>query len=165
MREHMHQQRYWVGIGLAAAVLLSAGPAIAQTSAAGAPTFTKDVAPILQEKCQTCHRAGQMGPMPLTTYEEARPWARSIKNKVETRMMPPWHLDTTVGIQKFKNDISLNEKQIDTIVKWVDAGAPRGDMKDMPAPVKWPSDDVWRLADEYGYGTPDLVLKSDPWTQ
>ena len=152
------------GIGLlAGARLLPAGSALAQTPAA--PTFAKDVAPIFQEKCQTCHRPGQMGPMSLLTYEEARPWARSIKAKVAARMMPPWHLDPTVGIQKFKNDISLNEKQIDTIVRWVDAGAPLGDAKDMPAPAKWPSDDVWRLQEEYSYGPPDLVVKSNAWTQ
>src|SRR5438046_2614803 len=139
------------GIGLlAGALLLPIGSARAQTPAT--TTFAKDVAPILQEKCQTCHRPGQMGPMSLLTYDEARPWARSIKAKVAARMMPPWHLDPTVGIQKFKNDISLNEKQIDTIVRWVDGGAPLGDPKDLPAPVKWPSDDVWRLTEEYSYG-------------
>src|SRR5580765_5093450 len=90
---------------LAVALLMPAGAALAQAPA-GAPTFAKDVAPIFQAKCQTCHRPGQMGPMSLLTYEEARPWARSIKAKVGARLMPPWHLDKTVGIQKFKNDIS-----------------------------------------------------------
>src|SRR5947207_6346922 len=84
-----------------------------------------------------CHRPGQMGPMSLLTYEDARPWARSIKAKVAARMMPPWHLDRTVGIQKFKNDISLSDDQVNTIVRWVDAGAPQGDAKDLPAPIKW----------------------------
>ena len=70
--------------------------------------------------------------MSLVTYEEARPWARSIKSRVAARQMPPWHIDKTVGIQQFKNDRSLSDEQIDTIVRWVDAGAPKGDLKDMP---------------------------------
>ena len=73
------------------------------------------------------------------TYEEARPWARSIRDRVASRNMPPWHIDPTVGIQHYKNDRSLSEKEIDTIVKWAANGAPKGDPKDMPAPVKWDS--------------------------
>src|SRR4249920_498250 len=84
-------------------------------------TFTKDVAPILQQKCQECHRAGSMAPMSLVTYEEARPWAKSIRQRVVTRQMPPWHIDMTVGVHKFKNDMSLSDDQINTIVRWVDA--------------------------------------------
>ena len=72
--------------------------------------------------------------MSLITYEEARPWAKSIRERVATRQMPPWHIDKTVGVQKFKNDMSLTDEQIDTIVRWVDAGAPQGDPKDMPPP-------------------------------
>lgn len=102
--------------------------------------------------------------MSLVSYEDARPWARSIKAKVAARLMPPWYLDRTVGIQKFKNDRSLSERQIDTIIKWVDAGAPLGDAKDMPAPKAWPSDEVWQLAEQYGR-PPDLIVKSTPWTQ
>src|SRR5213594_887450 len=97
-------------------------------------TFAKDVAPILQEKCQECHHAGSMAPMSLVTYEEARPWAKAIRERVITRQMPPWHIDPTVGVQKFKNDMSLTQAQIDTIVRWVDSGAPVGYTKDMPAP-------------------------------
>ena len=89
-------------------------------------TFTKDVAPIFQEKCQDCHRKGTMAPMSLVTYEETRPWAKSIRERVVTRKMPPWHIDKTVGIQKFQNDLSLSDEQIATIVRWVDAGAPHG---------------------------------------
>jgi hypothetical protein len=150
------------GVGVLAIALMA--PA-AYAQRASTPTFTKDVAPIFQAKCQTCHRPGQMGPMSLITYEESRPWVRSIKTKVATRMMPPWHLDRTVGIQQFKNDLSLTDEQVDTIVRWADGGAPQGDSKDLPAPIKWPSDDIWRLADEYKYGPPDVVLKSKPWTQ
>src|SRR5690348_15467559 len=90
-----------------------------------AVTFTKDVAPILQEKCQSCHRTGQMAPMSLVTYEQARPWAKAIKERVVTRQMPPWHLDKTVGVQKYQNDFSLSDDQISTIARWVDAGAPQ----------------------------------------
>src|ERR1700730_3343593 len=95
------------------------------------PTFAKDVAPILQEKCQACHRAGSMAPMSLVTYEETRPWVKDIKQRVATRNMPFWHLEKTVGIQHFQNDISLSDEQISLIARWVDAGAPLGDPKDM----------------------------------
>ncbi len=85
--------------------------ASAQTSAAGgqSPTFTRDIAPIFQEKCEVCHRPGNIGPMSLVTYEDVRPWVRSIKTRVASREMPPWHLDKGVGIQKFINDRSLSE--------------------------------------------------------
>ena len=126
------------------------------------PTFAKDVAPILQEKCQACHRAGSMAPMSLVTYEETRPWVKDIKQRVVARTMPPWHLDKTVGIQHFQNDISLSDEQISLIARWVDAGAPLGDPKDMPPPKQWPQDDGWQLSKEFG--PPDLIIKSDPYT-
>ena len=125
-------------------------------------TFTKDIAPIFQEKCEACHRPDSIAPMSLLTYEEARPWAKAIRERVITRQMPPWHLDKTVGIQKFKNDRSLSDAQIDTIVKWVDAGAPKGELKDMPAPKQWPDESKWNFASMYG--PPDLVIKSPDWT-
>ena len=115
-------------------------------------TFTKDVAPILQKSCQTCHRPGMMAPMSLLTYQDARPWARSIKAKVSSREMPPWFIDRNVGIQKFKGDPSLTEKEIDTIVKWADGGAPQGNPADMPKPVDFGSMDAWHIK-------PDLVVK------
>ncbi len=126
------------------------------------PTFAKDVAPILQEKCQSCHRTGSMAPMSLVTYDETRPWAKSIKQRVVTRTMPPWHIDKTVGIQHFANDISLSDAQISTIARWVDAGAPLGDPKDMPPAKTWPNDDGWQLSKQFG--PPDLVLASEPYT-
>ena len=126
------------------------------------PTFTKDVAPIFQDKCQGCHRPDGMAPMSLVTYEDARPWAKSIAARVGTRQMPPWHIDKTVGIQKFKNDRSLNDDQIDTILAWVAAGAPKGDPKDMPPAKVWPNEDVWQLAGKYGQ--PDLIVKSPEYT-
>src|SRR5947208_13823936 len=123
-----------------------------------APTFTKDIAPILQEKCQSCHRPDNMAPMSLLTYEDARPWAKSIASRVAARQMPPWHIDKTVGIQKFKNDRSLNDDQIDAIVAWVAAGSPKGDPKDMP-PAKVFKDEMgW--SKETKYGAPDLVVKT-----
>ena len=125
--------------------------------------FSKDVAPILQEKCQSCHRVGQIAPMSLVSYQETRPWAKAIKERVVTRNMPPWHLDKTAGIQKFQNDFSLSDEQIATIVRWVDGGASVGDPKDMPPPKQWPQDDGWRLAKELGR-EPDLVIESEPYT-
>jgi hypothetical protein len=125
-------------------------------------TFSKDIAPILQEKCQGCHRPGQIAPMSLLTYQDARPWARAIKDRVVARQMPPWHLDKTVGIQEFENDISLSDEQIQTIARWVDAGAPSGDPKDMPPAKNWANDDGWQLAKQFG--RPDLILKSEPYT-
>ena len=114
------------------------GLSTAAEPASKAPTFAKDITPIFQEKCQDCHRKGSMAPMSLITYEETRPWAKAIKQRVASRNMPPWHLDKTVGIQQFQNDISLSDEQISTIVRWVDAGAPQGDPKDMPPAKTWP---------------------------
>jgi hypothetical protein len=122
------------------------------------PTFTKDIAPILQQKCEACHRDGSMAPMSLVSYEETRPWAMSIKEEVAARRMPPWHIDKNVGIHEFENDRSLSEEQIATIVRWVDEGAPKGDLNDMPKPLEWPKEQVWTFAEKFG--EPDLILKS-----
>jgi hypothetical protein len=149
--------------GAVFALLLSLpGISIAATPTLAAPTFAKDITPIFQEKCQDCHRKGSMAPMSLITYDETRPWAKAIKQRVASRNMPPWHLDKTVGIQQFQNDISLSDEQISTIVRWVDAGAPQGNPKDMPAAKQWPTDDGWKLARQFG--APDFVLKSEPYT-
>ena len=123
---------------LGGALVLGAGLALSAMLTAAEPTarpvtFAKDVAPILQQKCQDCHQPGSIAPMSLRTYEETRPWAKSIKDRVMRRQMPPWHIDKTVGVQHFKNDMSLSDQQIDTIVRWVDAGAPLGDPKDHAA--------------------------------
>src|SRR6185436_816042 len=115
---------------LSAALMLPVAAAAAD--AVKAPTFTRDIAPIFQEKCEACHRPDSIAPMSLVTFAEARPWARSIQARVADHQMPPWQIDRTVGIQKFQNDRSLTEDQIETIVRWVDAGAPQGDPKDMP---------------------------------
>src|SRR5512140_2041901 len=143
-------------------VLAIAAPALA----ADAPkpvTFTKDVAPIFQAKCQECHQPNSIAPMSLITYQEARPWARSIKERVATRQMPPWHIDKTVGVQKFKNDMSLSDEQVDTIVRWVDAGAPQGDPTDMRPPKPLVTDNEWKGVRD-GFGPPDLVVKSSEYT-
>jgi hypothetical protein len=141
----------------------TAAPAGAEVPAN--PTFTRDIAPIFQAKCEACHRPDSIAPMSLRTYAEARPWARSIRSRVEARQMPPWHIDKTVGIQDFKNDRSLNDDQIATILKWVDQGAPQGDLKDMPAAKVWPTEQSWEMAAVFGQKEPDLIVRSTPWTQ
>jgi hypothetical protein len=126
-------------------------------------TFSKDVAPIFQAKCQECHQPGSIAPMSLITFQEARPWARSIKERVSTRQMPPWHIDRSVGVQKFKNDMSLSDEQVDTIVRWVDGGALQGDPKDMPPPKPVVTDNQWEGVRD-GFGPPDLVIRSSEYT-
>jgi hypothetical protein len=116
------------------------------------PTFARDVAPIFQQKCQACHRQGTSAPMSLVTYEEVRPWARSIRQRVASRDMPPWHLDKTVGIKHYKNDRSLSDTEIATITRWADSGAPLGNPSDMPAPLAFRSDAEWFI------GEPDLKV-------
>ena len=129
------------------------------------PTFTKDVAPIFQAKCESCHRVDSIAPMSLVTYEQTRPYARAIKDRVASRQMPPWHLDKTMGIQKYKNDRSLTDTEIDTIVRWVDGGTPKGDLKDMPAAIQWPAEQGWNFAEMFGQKEPDLIIRSTPYTQ
>jgi len=132
--------------------IFSLAVALAATGAQAQVTFTKDVAPIFQNHCQVCHRPDTFAPMPLLTYEEARPWARSIRQKVLEREMPPWYIDKNVGIRDFKNDTSLTDQEIATIVAWVNAGAPKGDPKDMPAPRKFEDSDRWHIR-------PDLIVQ------
>jgi len=98
-------------------------------------TFTKDVAPVLEKNCQGCHRPGEAAPFPLLSYEQVRPWAKAMKEAVRLRKMPPWFADPHYGA--FSNDRSLSQKEIETIAAWAEAGAPEGDAKDMPAPVKF----------------------------
>ena len=148
---------------LATGAVLIAGDTTGATQTTKVPTFTKDIVPILQARCQDCHRPNAMAPMALLTYEETRPWARSIKERVVKRQMPPWHLDKSVGVQSFQNDMSLSDQQIAMIVKWVDSGAPQGDPKDMPPPKVFPRDDEWQLAKIYNR-PPDMIIKSDDYT-
>src|SRR5579862_6709250 len=92
-------------LGLSVITLALAGSAFAAPPVADKPvTFSKDVAPIFQQRCQECHRKGGMAPMALTTFDETRPWAKAIRERVIKRQMPPWYIDNTVGVQKFKND-------------------------------------------------------------
>ena len=143
-------KRVVFAVGIATlALMLTPAVAAAQSDV----TFSKDVAPILYDSCVTCHRTGEMAPMALTTYAEVRPWARSIKNRVVAREMPPWHIDRNIGIQEFKDDISLTDDQIATIATWVDSGAPRGDPADMPPMPEFPDRSAWQI------GEPDLVVR------
>jgi hypothetical protein len=121
-------------------------------------TFTKDIAPILQRSCQRCHRPDSVAPMSLLTYEDARPWARAIKDRTGRRnkpdAMPPWYIEKNVGIQQYKNDISLSDEEIAKIARWVDSGAPRGNPADMPPPIKFAGTDEWEI------GKPDLIVST-----
>jgi hypothetical protein len=151
-----------VGVSALAVAFLSAARTVPPEVRPGGITFTRDVAPVLQQKCQVCHQPNSIGPMPLLTYEDAREYADKIKRKVSQRLMPPWHIDRTIGVQEFKNDRSLSDAQIATLVGWVDAGTPLGDPKDMPPPATFPDPLGWQFAKEFG--APDLVIKSEPYT-
>lgn len=124
----------------------------------GDATFTKNIAPILQRSCQGCHHANSVAPMSLISYDEVRPWAKSIKARVTIGphggVMPPWFVEKNIGIQKFKEDPSLSDEEIAMIVKWVNNGAPRGNPADMPPPLKFDDSGNWTI------GTPELVIKS-----
>ena len=135
--------------GLTAFVIFAAEPGTAPVRQI---TFSKDVAPIFQKSCDSCHHPGTVAPMSLMTYKDVRPWARSIRERVARRDMPPWHLDKSVGIRYYKNDISLTDEQIATVVKWVDQGAPEGNPADMPAPPTYTSENQWFI------GEPDLTI-------
>jgi hypothetical protein len=114
-----------------------------------APTFYKDVLPVLQKNCQSCHRSGEAAPMPLITYQDARPWAKAIKQAVLSKKMPPWFADTQFG--HFSNDRTLAKMDMDTITAWVDAGAPAGNAKDAPKPVEF--------IEGWNIGKPDVILE------
>lgn len=130
---------------MAGMALLAAAALAADTQST--PTFNRDILPILQSNCQSCHRPGEIGPMPLLTYPGTRPWAKSIKNAVVTRRMPPWFADPKYG--HFANDRRLSDADISKISAWVDAGAPEGDAKDKPAPLTWT--EGWNIK-------PDVVI-------
>ena len=154
--------RMAVGVGLLAipiAALLT--PAAVTAQQRGLPsevTFAKDIAPILQRSCQNCHRADGVAPMSLVTYEEVRPWARSIKQRTgigpRAGVMPPWYVEKNIGIQHYKDDPSLSELEVAKIAKWADSGAPLGNPADMPPPRSFQSQDTWNI------GTPDLIVKT-----
>jgi hypothetical protein len=156
-----HRTMRWRGRAAVVTGVLAL-PAVA--GAQDVPTFTKDVAPIFQEKCEACHRPDSIAPMSLVTYQETRPWGRAIRARVADHTMPPWDIDRTVGVQKFKNDRSLTDKEVDTILKWIDGGAPQGDPKAMPAAKVWPEDQGWNFAAMFGQKEPDMIIKSYPFT-
>src|ERR1700681_4818463 len=122
---------------------------VAPVLAAGAPVFHKDVLPILQKNCQSCHRPGEAGPMSFLTYKETRPCAKAIREAVRLRKMPPWFADPEHG--SFQNDRRLSEHDIGTLAAWADNGAPEGDPKDAPKPVTF--------VEGWNIGTPDVVLE------
>ena len=146
---------------------------------AGQPTFDRDVSPILQRRCQECHRPGEMAPMSLVSYQDTRPWAKAIREAVRTRKMPPWFADPCCG--KFSNDRSLSEDEISTLAKWVESGAPEGDKRDAPPPIYWthswniaPPDAVFEIpqfnvpasgAIEYQYFAVPTHFTEDKWVQ
>jgi hypothetical protein len=141
------RRQLWSSV-LVAAAWLWMSPRVTPAAAPEA-TFTRDVAPILFEKCVACHRPGEAAPMPLRTYQEARPFARAMKDRVVSRRMPPWPADRTVG--SFANDPSLTDDEIATIVRWVDGGAPQGELRDMPPLPEFP--EGWQL------GEPDMIVE------
>jgi mono/diheme cytochrome c family protein len=128
----------------------------AQTARKEQVTFTKHIAPILQRSCQSCHRPNSLAPMSLMTYEEARPWAKAMKLRTAIRnrqgVMPPWYIEKDIGIQRYKNDISLSEDEIAKIAEWADSGAPRGNPPDLPPPLTFADGNFWQI------GKPDLIV-------
>jgi hypothetical protein len=126
----------WVAVGIFAGTVF----------AADSITFHKDVEPILQKNCQSCHRPGQIAPMSFLTYQGTRPWAKAMKAAVASRKMPPWFADAAYG--HFSNDHALKQGDIDSIVSWVDGGANEGDVKDSPPPLEWPADG-WLIQPDY----------------
>jgi len=140
------------------ALSLALLPTGASAQVPAEPTFADDIAPIFYDSCVTCHRPGEIAPMSLISYQDSRPWARSIKNKVESRAMPPWHLDREIGVQAFLNDPSLTEDQIATIAKWVDNGAPQGNPANTPTPPEFAPADAWQI------GEPDLIVQFPAYT-
>jgi hypothetical protein len=133
----------WLGAAFSASEQYASKPA------EGVPTFAKDVAPILYKNCTSCHRPGEIAPMSLLTYEEARPWAKSIRDEVNEGHMPPWHADAPKGT--FHNERALTAEEKDTLTKWANGGSPKGDPKDMPA--------VPTYADGWALGKPDAVFE------
>src|ERR1700685_3556758 len=115
-------------LGLLAALVFSVSPLTAAETVAGDVTFSKDIAPILQRSCQNCHQPNSVAPMSLISYQQTRPWAKSIKERTLLRdkrgAMPPWYIEKTIGIQHYKNDPSLSDLDLAKIAKWADAGAP-----------------------------------------
>ncbi len=161
------QKRPWIAAATIAFVATFAYGSAANAQATFASsqdnadvTYAADVATIIQNNCQVCHRAGGIGPMELITYEDVRLYAPLIKIKVRDRVMPPYYYDTDIGIQELQHDWRLSQEDINTVVAWVDQGAPLGDPADMPPPADLRATDDWSLAAEFG--PPDLLAPSSP---
>jgi hypothetical protein len=148
-------------IGLFSVFALAPAIAGAVEPAGDHPTYSREVSRIIQDNCQICHQPGQIGPMSFTSYEEVRPWAPLIRMKVADREMPPYQYDADIGNQHLKGDWRLDQADIDTILAWVDNGAPYGNPEDLPAPKKYPDVGEWRLAGELG--PPDHIIYSTKW--
>ena len=159
--QQSHRHRASRGLWIAAPVFFLMAVLEAQPAFGQEVTWATDVAPIIYETCVECHQPEGIGPMSLLDYETARRYATRIKTQVETRQMPPWHIDKEVGIQGFKNDISLSDEEIQTVVQWADAGAPQGDMSLAPPVPVMTSGAEWRLAAQFG--PPDLIIRSNPY--
>jgi hypothetical protein len=156
-------QNNWVAL---ARVVFGGMIALPLTATAQDVTYAEDVAPIFEANCVRCHHPGTSAPMGLETYEQVRPWAPVIKTAVQNRMMPPgWYMDRTLGIQDFKNNPSLSDQEIETIARWVDQGAPMGDLSQLPETVAWKAEhEYWELEELRGWGPPDVVITSPGYT-
>jgi hypothetical protein len=135
-------------VGVTLALTTTVGGVGTAAAAQNDVTFTRDVAPIIYENCVSCHRPGELAPMALRSYDEVRPWARGIKDKVVSGEMPPWFAESRHGY--FKNDVRLLQTEIDTIARWVDSGAPRGNPDELP--------DLPTFIEGWQLGEPDLIV-------
>ena len=146
--------------GILAALVLAALVSPTRSTANDEVTFTKDIAPILHRSCLQCHRPDSLAPMSLISYDQVRPWARSIKKRTALRnkpgVMPPWYIERDIGIQQFKDDPSLSEAEIAMIARWVDRGAPEGDPADLPQTPAFSDSEDWEI------GEPDWVISTGP---
>ncbi|HSH76673.1 MAG TPA: hypothetical protein VLA09_13380, partial [Longimicrobiales bacterium] len=160
----MSVREFWLcGTGVLAAGLLVLGvPGAAGAQEGAGVTFSRDVVPILQRRCQNCHRDNSVAPMPLLTFQDVRPYAQRIRERTQLRdrqgVMPPWFIERGVGIRHFENDESLTEEEIAVLAAWADAGAPEGRPEDLPEPLIFPDEVSWDI------GTPDLVVDLPPHT-
>jgi mono/diheme cytochrome c family protein len=158
---HTRHTLAWTALVAALLVASAVGRSASAQQAPGKSdvTFAKDIAPILQRSCQNCHRPNGVAPMSLITYEDVRPWARSIKTRTgvgpRAGVMPPWYIEKNVGIQHYKDDPSLSEEELAKIAKWADNGAPLGNPADMPQARVFQDDSVWRI------GQPDLIVRME----
>jgi hypothetical protein len=155
----------WKSIGIALLIPAVVGlmaPFALRAEPAGSPgevTFTKDIAPVLQRSCQNCHRPDGVAPMSLITFEDVRPWAKSIKQRTgigpHAGVMPPWYVEKNIGIQQYKDDPSLSDQEIAKIAKWADSGAPLGNPADMPPPRHFEDNNTWNI------GIPDVIVSTN----